>query len=131
MSRSDRLEKKFYPPERLHKNYEVCSETSVNESVKRQVIKVLFKNTGSSGYISSIEAKLISVPSNFTKIIRSEVDVNALLTAGKEAWSTCDAKAGIKLKVDTSVTEPVGEWRWSVSFNYNGQAYTIDNVPMQ
>jgi len=29
------------------------------------------------------------------------------------------------------VTEPVGEWRWSVSFNYNGQAYTIDNVPMQ
>ncbi len=115
----------------IDKNYEVCSETSVNESVKRQVIKVLFKNTGSSGYISSIEAKLTSVPSNFTKIIRSEVDVNALLTAGKEAWSTCDAKAGIKLKVDTSVTEPVGEWRWSVSFNYNGQAYTIDNVPMQ
>ena len=114
----------------IDKDYEVCSETVVNEFVKRQIIKVLFKNTAGTGSILSLEAKLTSVPSNFTKIIKGEVAVGTI-SAGKEVWSTCDAKAGIKLRLDSRITEPAGQWLWTVNFNYNGQPYTLHDVPMQ
>lgn len=78
----------------------------------------------------SLEAKLTSVPSNFTKIIKGEVAVGTI-SAGKEVWSTCDAKAGIKLRLDSRITEPAGQWLWTVNFNYNGQPYTLHDVPMQ
>jgi len=117
-------------PRVIDKDYEVCSETVVNEFVKRQIIKVLFKNTAGSESISNLEAKLTSVPSNFTKIIKAEVAVGTI-SAGKEGWSTCDAKAGIKLRLDNRITEPVGEWLWTVNFNYNGQPHTLHDVPMQ
>ena len=116
----------------IDKDYEVCSETSISEFVKRQVIKVLFKNTGSSsnGSVYNIKAELTSVPSNFTKIIKSGVEVGSI-SSGQEVWSTCDAKSGIKLKLDTRVTEPVGEWRWTLYFDYSGQTYHLYDVPMQ
>lgn len=115
----------------IDQDYAVCSETVVNKFVTNQVIKVLFRNTGNSASISNLEAKLTSVPSNFTKIIRGKVDVDDYLMPGKEVWSPCGSNSGIKLKLDSRVTEPAGEWRWTVRFKYNGQAYTLYEVPMQ
>lgn len=112
--------------------YKVAYKEIIDRYTQYQGIKVLFKNNVEAA-VTNVVATLTSVPSNFT--IESHRAELGELGANAQKWSAASYKpdtataTGIRIMLDKRVTQPVGTWKWQLDFTYNGNDYTIEDLP--